>query len=135
MALVVTDVGEKELLDWALKDTGEGLKLNLFKNDYTPVSTSINTDFTVADFTGYAEKTIARGDWGAAATNGSDKGESIADDQTWSPTSAQDVYGYYVSPASDNTVILWAEKFAAAVSLTSGDTFTVTPKLTLASEA
>lgn len=135
MSLVVTDVGEKEILDWAFKDTGEGLKLNLFKNDYTPTSTSINTDFTVGDFTGYVEKTIARTDFTSATTNANNKGEIVASDQSWSPTSAQDIYGYYVSPASDNTVVLWAEKFASVVSLASGDTFTVKPKMTLASEA
>lgn len=135
MTLVVTDAGENELLEWCFKETGEALKLNLYKNDYTPTSTSEDSDFTVADFTGYAEKSIARADWGSAATNGSDKGEIIATDQSWTATSSQTVYGYYVTPASDSTLILFAEKFGSAQSLTSGDTFTVKPKLTFSSEA
>ncbi len=135
MSLVVTDAGENLLLEWSVKSTGESLKLNLYSNNYTPVSTSTDSNFTVASFTGYAEKTIARTDWGSASTNGNDKGEITATALSWTPTTTQTIYGYFVTPSSDSTKVLWAEKFSTSVSLSNGDTFVLNPKLTFASEA
>lgn len=136
MATVVTDAGELELLDKMLRDaltTDEDYVLNLYQNDYTPVAGSTDADFTVATFTNYAEKTIARSDWGAASTV-SGKGESEAPTQTWTcGVTGNTVYGYWVEGATSGTV-LWAEKFDTARPLAENDVLNLTPKFNLYSE-
>ena len=51
--------------------------------------------------------------------------------QSWSPTSSQTVYGYYVIGAT-STILLWAELFASSKNLVNGDTLQLTPKMELA---
>lgn len=136
MALVVCNAGELKLLDWAIKDTStpENLTLKLYKNDYTPVAASVAGDFTEADFTSYAAKTLTRSSWVAASTNGSGKAASSYAAQSWvCGSTGNTVYGYFVVGATSGTLI-WAEKFATARTLANGDTLNVTPSLTLSSE-
>lgn len=133
MALVVPNIGETKLLEWILKSTGTDTVLKLYSNDYTPVAASTNGSFTEATFTGYVEKDIARTDWASATTNGSGKAEITSPDLSWSATSSQTVYGYFVQDASGN--LLFAERFSSARALESGDTLTISPKFTLTSEA
>jgi len=131
MTLVVPDVGEVQLLDDLLKDSGgEDFTLKLYKTDVTPAEDDVAGSYTEADFTGYSAKTLTRANWGAAATDGGTTSSSYAQ-QSWSPTSVQTIYGYFVVGAV-STVLQWAEKFAAARSLQSGDTFNLTPKMELA---
>ena len=103
MALKVNNSGELKLMQWALKD-GTGLPdltLKLYKNDYTPVDGSVASDFTAADFTGYSDKSLARGTWTDATTNGNGKAEMSYTAQSWDASSSQTVYGYYI--VSDDT--------------------------------
>lgn len=56
MTLVMVNQGEGIALEALLNKTApQDLVLKLFKNDYTPVEGSVETDFTVADFTGYTK--------------------------------------------------------------------------------
>jgi hypothetical protein len=133
-ALVVPDVGEVELLDKTLKDAlsvDESYTLKL----YTAISPalgegSVAGDFTEATFTGYAAKTLTRAGWAGASTSSGTTSSSYAQ-QSWSPTSAQTVLGYYVIGTTSG-VLLWAEAFASSRSLQNGDTLLLTPKMELA---
>jgi len=137
MAIVVTNEGELELLDKALKDalsTDESFSLRLFQNDYTPINTTTLTDFTEADFTSYARKTLTRAGWKAAALNASNEAEAeYSAEQSWTcGATGGDVYGYYVVGATSGK-ILWCERFEQSRSLLVGDELAFTPTFTLRS--
>jgi hypothetical protein len=134
MALVVPDLGEIELLTKLLKNTTdtEDYIIRLYKNNYSPINTTVVGDFTEADFTSYAEKTVARGDWSSPSTVAI-KAESSVTAQSWTcGVTGNTVYGYYVVGATSG-VCLWAEQFAAARVLADGDVLNLTPKFNLAS--
>lgn len=134
MALVVSNVGELKLLAWALNGSPENLTLKLYKNDVTPSQSSVAGDFTVADFTGYVNKTLTSGSWVAPATV-SNKAVSSYASQTFSCTggSSQVVYGYYIVGASSGTLIL-AERFATSRTMSNGVDLTLTPSISANSE-
>jgi len=108
----------------------EGFQVGLYKNNVTPTVGSVLSDFTPADFGGYAGLT-------------SMTGAAVADDgttatMTWDPvvftcdgSAAGDVYGYYVRNVTQN-YLAWAELDPAGpVNLSvNGQTYTVVPKLT-----
>ena len=135
MALVVPDEGEIELLKKLLKNTTdtEDYLLRLYKNNYVPSGTTTATDFTEANFTNYAEKTIARSDWATPTTGVTNKAESEVTLQSWTcGTVGNTIYGYYVI-GSVSGKVLWAEKFASARVLEDSDILNVTPKFNLSS--
>jgi len=134
MALVVPDLGEIELLTKLLINTAdtEDYILRLYKNNYTPIAATVIGSFTEADFTNYAEKTIARSDWAAPSTV-SNKAESSVTTQSWTcGATTNTIYGYYVVGATSG-VCLWAEKFATERVLADGDILNLTPKFNLSS--
>lgn len=137
MALVTPDAGECECLDKMLLDpltTDESLSLRLYKNDYTPVQGSVTGSFTIADFTNYTNKTLTRAGWGAATTVSNKATSTFGTAQSWTcGSTGNTIYGYYVVAATSG-VTLWAERFASARVLASGDVLTLTPKITLNSE-
>jgi hypothetical protein len=134
MSILIPTCGQLLLLQWQLKDTTtpENLTLKLYKNDYTPIAASVAGSFTIADFTGYVSKTLNRASWAAPSTVSAHASTSYAE-QTWSPTSGQTIYGYYVVGATSTTLI-YAERFATAKVLQSGDTLRLTPTFTLTTE-
>lgn len=127
--------GELKLLDWMLKETSvsTNLLLKLYKNDVTPSASSVAGDFTEADFTGYAVKTLGRAGWSAASTV-SGKAETSRSAESYTAGSSQTIYGYYVVSGADGS-LLWAEKFNSARQLSSSDVLSVTPRFTLNSES
>ena len=134
MALIVPDAGELELLTKLLINTTdtENYLLRLYKNSYSPSGSTVIGDFTEADFTTYAEKTLARGDWASPSTV-ANKAESSVTAQSWTcGASGNTVYGYYVVGATSG-VCLWAEEFASPRILANGDILNLTPKFNLSS--
>lgn len=137
MAIIVPDAGELELLDKMIRDAlsvDEDYYLRLYKNDYTPDSSSVLGNFTQADFTDYAQKTLSRSGFNAAATNGSDEGEiAYGAEQAWTcGSTGNTVYGYYVVGETSN-VVLWCQRFSAARSMAQGDVIRITPSFVLRS--
>jgi len=137
MALITPNSGELELLDKMIKDaldTDEDYTLKLFKSDTTPDKDTVSNDFTEADFTDYAAKTLTRANWGAASTV-NDKAESTyGSQQSWTcGASGNTVYGYWIEGATSGTC-LWAERFATSRTLVENDQLNITPKITLNSE-
>lgn len=135
MALVVPNVGEVQLMTWALKGTSvtENLTLKLYTNNYAPVAGSNAGNFSECAIAGYSAKTLTRGTWGNPTTGGNGKAEMVYPAQTFTFTASGTIYGYYVVSASGN-VLLWAELFTPARSVNSGDSLAVTPKLVGSSE-
>lgn len=126
---------------WCL-DGVESWSLKLYSNNKTPAESDTAGSYTEATFTGYSAKTLASfqssvTDWTAPAL-GSPTGawapgaqtqvaESTYIQQSWSPTSSQTIYGYYVVGIT-STVLLFAELFSSSKNLSSGDTLNFTPR-------
>jgi len=133
MPLLISNLGERILIDWMLRSVGGSMTLKLYSNDFTPLLASVVGDFTESTFTGYSARTLARSGWGAPATNAQGKGElQFSPDLTWTAASSQTVQGYFVVDASN--VMIFAEKFAQSRNLVSGDILTLSARFTLASE-
>lgn len=124
MALVVPNSAELELLELMLGSysSSNQLKCKLYKNDYTPIATSVVGDFTEATFTGYASVTIDESLWSYATVDGKAVATYDSSPMEWTVTgSPHTVYGYYVT-SNDGTVLYFAEKFSTALSLATDDT-------------
>lgn len=132
MTLLVPNNGEGDALSYFVnKSVPENLILKLFKNDYTPVEGSIAADFTVADFTGYANITLVGANW--VITEGAPSEATYAQQSfTASAVGSQSVYGYMLVRATSGR-IAYAERFSGGpfVISASGDSIKVTPKVTL----
>jgi len=138
MPLKVPTEGELELLDKMLKDTlsyDEKYLLRLYKNDKTPLDADGTADYTEADFTDYAGRTLSRETWNAAQTSGTKAESSYGSaPESWTcGTSGNTIFGYWVEGANTNA-LLWAERFATSRVLADGDVLNITPKFTLTSE-
>jgi len=137
--IVISSGAEIELLNKILRKD-ENVILKLYKNNYTPVAGSVAGSFTVADFTGYSNKTLAKTSW-PIASNVSPvspctdiEASSSYAEQSWTcGSSGNTVYGYYVIGATSN-VLLWADKFSAARTIAEGDILRIVPKFQLRSQ-
>jgi hypothetical protein len=131
MSVILTALGKQQVLSLLVnKTTGYGLTLHLFKNDYTPVESSVTADFTEATFSGYASKTLTNSSW--TITSSSPYYAYYAN-QTWTftgnPVTYQTVYGYYIKQGTTNYTIV-AERFTTAISLYYyNETLTIGPKI------
>ncbi|PQO33163.1 hypothetical protein C5Y96_09900 [Blastopirellula marina] len=137
MALVVPSSGENLILAWALTDaTPENLTLKLFKNDITTIDgDTVAGDFTEADFTDYAAKTLTRDGWNSITQDANNKSlATYSSTQSWTcGTTGNTIYGYFIVGASSGTLV-WAEKFATSTVLSENVQLSVLPKFTLSSE-
>src|SRR5438105_11666260 len=122
-ALLVPDVGERELLDDMLNARDRTLKL--FKNNVTPAEGDTNATYTVADFGGYVDKTIAGASWNAASTASGVTSKTYAQ-QTWTcSVTGNTVYGaYYVR----STTLCGVDQFATARVIADTHVLNFTPK-------
>ncbi len=133
MALITTNAGELLLLKWALQSTStpENLVLHLFSNNYSPVSTSVVGSFTEATFTGYSAQTLSRASWGNPSTVSNAASSTYSATLTWTASSGQTIYGYYITGATSTTTVIWAERFSTPRILVNGDVIQLTPVFTL----
>lgn len=140
MSLVVSDAGETRLLDRLLSQgtyaTYQGYILKLWQapTGYTPSSSTVSADFTQANFTNYVAATLTRANWNAAQTvlNQAQASYGSAAISWTCGTTGNTIYGYWVESQEDG-YCLWAEKFAVARALGSGDVLNLVPQFSLSS--
>jgi hypothetical protein len=137
VAVLVPDVGEVVLLsDLLAGGSLENWTLKLFKNNVTPAEGDTAATYTVADFTGYANKTLTRtlsgSTWSTPSTSsGTTSSTYGAAAQSWSVgASGNTIYGAYVVGATSTTLI-YSDLLATPRVLANGDTYQYTPKLQL----
>ena len=133
MTIVIQDGAESNALQLFTNKiaTGQDLILKLFKSNTTPADADIASAYTVADFTGYANKGLAGASWTVTGTAPT----QIAFTQQTFTSSAdqtlQNVYGYYYirTTAVD---IMGAERFTSAPFPieNNGDEIRITPQIT-----
>lgn len=129
-------LGAAALENWTLK---------LYSNNHTPAEGDTAASYTEATFTGYTSKTLTRdtagGHWATPASGaptGAWSGATAVAESTynnptgvsWSPTSSQTIYGYFVVGAT-STKCVFAELFASAKNLSNGDTLSLLPRFGL----
>ena len=138
MAQVWADVGADCMLKAFFNNTrpsnslvltsANDFQIRLFCNNYTPLQTSIASDFTQATGGGYAAKTLSNGSF--TVTVGNDPSDAVYAIQTWTFTGAlttnTTVYGYYI--VDSDGVLLLAENITAYTPAANGDTLAVTYK-------
>jgi len=114
MSLIVPDDGEIKLLEYLVN---RSLVVHLYQNDIDPADGSHGTsgrDFTSSTFTEVpiSAITLAAVNWTTTQTSGGVSTAQYTSGVTFTFTSGQSVYGYYVTDTSNN--ILWAERFSGA---------------------
>ena len=125
MALLIPDVGERNLLDMALSDASpEAQTLKLYESNTTPAEGDTHTSYTEATISGYASISLARATWNAASTATGTTSKTYPQ-QTFTFTGSGTIYGYYVIKTTAGT-LLWSEKI-----FTSGQAFQNTDQLKL----
>jgi len=130
---IIPNTAELDILNILSNAWAGGLNVNLYKNNYTPDSSTAFVNMTVANFTGYAAA-LATGF--STPTTISGKASINFGGAGFTCTGGgipNDIYGYYVDYSG---TLLWAERFAdAPVTIDeSGDTLNVSLNFTLSSE-
>ncbi len=113
----------------------DGASLCIFKNDYTPINTTVLADLTEANFDGYARITLDS--WTSAFLNADNKAEVDETTRTFTVSGVSTpntVYGAFVLDGSGN--LLYAERDPAGGHLlnTVGQTWSYFPRFTFRSE-
>ena len=130
---VIPDEGEVELLEYMVNKTATGdLILKLFTNDITADGDTAYADMTESTVGDYAPITLTGASWTVATAAGVTTAQYA--EQTFSFTTSETVYGYYVVNNADDT-LLWVHRasFAPAAIPPVGGVFTVVPKLRITS--
>lgn len=109
-----SNVGETRMLQTALGVVSQvNLTLRLYQgtatSGYTPLGTSITSDFTEATFTGYAPVTLTAASWVYGTYTAIYP--RVAFTNTSAGTSEQYIWGYYVTFNDGSSTLAWAEKF------------------------
>ena len=132
MPLLSPSVGEVLLLKYMLNVTvATNVELRLYTNNITPAYTDVISSYVESSAAGYAGITLTGGNWTVATSSGT----TVANyaQQTFSYTTSESVYGYYVTRVGNNQV-LWSERFSGAVPFnipSGGGTVSITPRVTL----
>lgn len=117
---MLTDIKDGEL-------SIAGWTLHLYKNDYTPIPATIESDFTECDFTGYAAQVLNEATWGDVTVSLHVASTTQTTDCVFTAgalmVGTQTVYGYYVLTAAD--ALAWSERFAAPRTLSATDVLKV----------
>ena len=137
MSLVVCQDGDKLILDSITAGIFfKNYVWHLYKNNYTPVVTSVLGDFTEADFDGY-KSGLTVTSWTAAAISSS-HAVSTGNVLTWTKAAgatSNNIYGVYVSDSGGKTLCYAERDPSAPVSMSvTGATYSYTPSFSTISE-
>lgn len=107
---------------------GTTLNLGLFTNASGLTAASVLADITVPTGDSYAPISLADGTWSI-----SNAGVASYSAQTFTATVAitGSVYGYYLSTTGTTPKLLAYELYGSAITFLTGDTYTVTPNITV----
>ncbi len=133
MALLVPDQGEVELLSRMLnKNSPADVVLKLYTNNRTPAEGDDTSSYTESTGTGYGDISLTGASWSVATATGTTTAEYAQ--QTFTYTGAEaNIYGYYVTDLTAETIVLWAEIFSdGPYSIPAGGgSVKITPKIEL----
>jgi hypothetical protein len=135
MSLVFANEGLVNVLNKLTAATGwANVRIKLYKNNYTPLHSSVLADFTEADFSGYTAVTPSYGSATLSGDTATTTDSSSRDFTHDSGGTTNTIYGYYVVDITDAKV-LFAELFSSSqVMQNNGDKITITSLFTAKSE-
>ena len=137
MAIIVPNAAEQLALKNIINySSPQDLKLKLYTNNYTPIATSTESDFTEASGGGYAAVTLTGTSW-SISTNGSGQAEATYAQQTFTFTGALSgsatIYGWFLVQSSSGLLIAAEKVTNSFTPASNGDIFYITPRLQLQS--
>jgi hypothetical protein len=129
--MVIPNSGKLLLIQMALGNPGaitEDFVVDLYSNNYTPVDSSVASNFTTAAFTGYAQASVPRSSFGAPTivSNVANITSSATPQFACSGGGGQTVYGWYMRGATSGTVYA-AQIFSAPLAMVPGLTLSLYP--------
>lgn len=108
--------------------TGSDWSMDLYQNDFTPVPGTVESDYTIADFPGYAAQAVVSTTWGApvAVAHVARSTNTTVCEFDADPTGfvAQIIYGYLIFDQFG--VYRYGERFATPKTIEPSDTLKVT---------
>lgn len=131
MSFITVQQGETQLLKYMLNYApADNVRLHLFTNNYTPVATDTLANYTESVAAGYGSMVMTGSAFTVATVSGTSSATYVR--QTFSYTTSETVYGYYITNNA-SSVLLWAERFTGApFNLpNTGGTIDIDPSLTL----
>jgi hypothetical protein len=102
--------------------------LRLFKNDFTPLQSSVTADFVEANFSGYAAIPLVLADWSASYLNASQQAETDMLTKTFTQSAAtvtNSIYGWYLTIASIGFLMADRDPTAPFLMNAAGKTYSV----------
>jgi hypothetical protein len=129
MNMIIPNEGKiKWLMRMVDPTTHEDTIVELFKNDYTPVVGSVETDFTPATFTGYAPITIAAADWSmpTVVANVGQVDTDTVPEFVCTGGAAETVYGWFLRGATSD-IVHAAQRFDSPRVMSNGSTERLDP--------
>ncbi len=129
--IVIPNEGKTLLDEMSFADPSaitEDFVVDVYSNNYTPVNGSTGSDFTVATFTGYAQVSVPRASFGAAAivANVAEITSSVIPTFSCSAGGGQTCYGWFMRGASSGKVYA-AQLFSVARLLNAGASVLLNP--------
>jgi hypothetical protein len=131
MSFITTNLGDVLLLKYMLNNTTPtNPRLHLYTNNITPSTSDVLSLYTESVATGYSVKELGGTFWTFATVSGTSTASYAT--QTFSYSTTDTLYGYYLTDQSVATLI-WAEKFSGGpFTLPSGGgTITISPVIQL----
>lgn len=131
MAFVTTSLGEVLLLKYMLgQSVADNVRLHLYTNNLTPAQGDTISMYTESAAAGYSIKELPGSQWTYATVSGTSAATYAR--QTYTYSTGETVYGYYITNQATSTVI-WAERFTGAPFQvpSGGGNIDVDPKLQL----
>jgi len=122
--MTLTETARVSILQAILDGLGSPMIRLSKTNPAVTEAEAVITDFTEADFEGYAAKDLSA--FAAASLNGADQGQTDSSVLTWTRTStgtAQTLYWLYITwdPLGEGDELLACHKFAASGTLVNAD--------------
>ena len=129
--MVILNAGKQILLDQAFaeSETGdEDYVCCLYSNNHTPLAPDTVSNFTLCNFTGYANVSVPRSSFSAStiASNLSVLVSSVNPSYTCTGGGGQTVYGFFFVGTTSGICYL-AQYFTGGLALTSGLSIVLTP--------
>lgn len=91
--------------------TPNNVRLHLYKNNQTPAESDTTANYTESTSAGYTQKELLGSQWTVSTSSGTSTATFAR--QTFTYTTSETLYGYYLTNQA-NTTVIWAERFTGA---------------------
>jgi hypothetical protein len=112
MSFTTMYTGEVALLKYMLNySAADNVKVHLYTNNYAPAKSDVLANYTESSAAGYSPITLVGSQFTVATV--SSTSSAVYARQTFTYTTAENVYGYYITNNAAS-ILIWAEEFSGA---------------------